>query len=545
MGKICGRIVLNSPTGGEILPQFQFLGNAGIVTDGSGTRLFSQTEAAAELTVCGLQIYDAASVLLSILPQRVAQILRVSGASNRSKRVLIRMPHSFCCCHQPVQQSCMGIQSPGTQVLDVISGEGGNLGGIAVCFICVHQIEKGLSAGKGLVQAGCIFVKIFTHRCDLLCLGCILFRSGGLGDLGSIAQLVQYISLFGFIGVQFQAEISNANIGQTTLHHFQGCHFLGHEQDGFALGQSIGDEGGDGLGFTGAGRAVEDETFALGGGFDSVKLGCICAQGQQYIVLGNPVPNGHLVGFPAKLAVHQTADDLIFCQVFAAVADIIPHDELGKGKNAQVSRFQHIPTGLIHNALAQDGEYFTGVDPFLIHGQGIQTVDLDAKILLDLFQNGDIHLGIIIPQAQHITLADAFAHQFHRQQNDGGEPGFGALGSLIPAQKAQGKIQGVGTVFFQSGFGIAVQIFQRVGKFRFCIGRAQPLILEFRCNQRVVALQVMKGIQRGFLVPMQITGPGMDGKILAIGECIFQIIQGGGQNGNGGTAQPHIDQIIS
>ena len=43
---------------------------------------------------------------------------------------------------------------------------------------------------------------------------------------------------------------------------------------------------------------------------------------------------------------------------------------------------------------------------------------------------------------------------------------------------------------------------------------------------------------------MQITRPGMDGKVFTLGQCVLQIVQRGGQDGNGGTAQPHVDQII-
>ena len=240
--------------------------------------------------------------------------------------------------------------------------------------------------------------------------------------------------------MELQAEGADADAVQPLLHHLQGRHLLRHEEDPLALGQGVCDEGGDGLGFAGAGRAVEDEALPGAGGLDGIKLGGVGGHGQQDAVLRHPRPHFQGPGVPGQPALHEAAHHLVAQQVFGAVADVVPHDELGEGEDADAGGLQHVPAGLVHDGLAHDGQHPADVHAVVVAGQGVHPVDQDAVVLLQLLQQGDIHLGIIVPQPDHIALGGGFADDLDGQQDDGGVAGLGAAPGLEPAQQAQGHI---------------------------------------------------------------------------------------------------------
>src|SRR5699024_6920847 len=75
--------------------------------------------------------------------------------------------------------------------------------------------------------------------------------------------------------VEVQGEIGEPHLLQAGLHHVEGRLLLGHEQDGFALEEAVGDEIGDGLGFAGSGWALENECAALPGSDDGPHLSTV------------------------------------------------------------------------------------------------------------------------------------------------------------------------------------------------------------------------------------------------------------------------------
>ena len=379
----------------------------------------------------------------------------------------------------------------------------------------------------------------------MLCLGGIAFGGGIFGHLRGLAELLQHIPLLGLVGVKLQAEGADADIVQTLLYHFQRRHFLCYEQHGFILCQGIGDQGGDGLGFTGAGRAVQHEALPVAGRLDGKELGSIGAEGQEHLVLRHPASDFHIGNLPSQLAVHQTADDLVFRQILGAVAHIVPHDELGEGEHAQICRFQHIPPGLSHHRFTQNGEDLADIDAMLVLRQRIQSVHIDTEILLHLFQHGNVHLGFVIPQPDHIALGSGLADDVHRHQHHRGVSGFRTLGRFIPAQDTQGQIQGIGTVFFQRGFRGTVQLLGHPAHLRFRVDGAQAAVFEFRFDHIFKTAQIVHHLKIDAVCrDMPVRGPGMDGEIAAVGQCVFQFIQGGRKDGQGGFGQAHIDQLV-
>ena len=265
---------------------------------------------------------------------------------------------------------------------------------------------------------------------------------GGLGfrHLGGMAELFQHVLFLGFVGVELQTEGADADAVQTLFHHLQSGHFFRHEEDPLALGQGVGDQGGDGLGFAGAGGTVEDEAFALAGGGDGVELGGIRAHGQQHLFLRYPFADLQGFGFPGKPALHETADHLVSHQIVTAVSDVVPHDELGEGEDAKARRFQHVPPGLVHDGLADDGQHPADVHAMLIGGQGVHALDDDAEVLLELFKQRDVHLGLLVPEADDVALGGGAADHFDGKEHDGGVAGLGAALAFVPAEHTQGEI---------------------------------------------------------------------------------------------------------
>ena len=199
-----------------------------------------------------------------------AQILGVLGAGHRQQGVILGMSHLPACGGQPFHHQLLGFQSRPVQGLQEGPGEGGNVRGGFKIGIFIDKGAERTAAGQAPVELPGVAVQLAPQGGKLLGLGGEVLRGGLPGHLGDLTKLVQHGPLFGLVGVQLQAEGADADVCQTLLHHFQRGHLLRDEQHPLALGQGVGDEGGDGLGFAGAGRAVEDEALALAGGLDGV-----------------------------------------------------------------------------------------------------------------------------------------------------------------------------------------------------------------------------------------------------------------------------------
>ena len=387
-------------------------------------------------------------------------------------------------------------------------------------------------------------VQLGSDLGNLLRLGRVVLGTLVAGHLRGLPQLLQHIPLLGLVGVQLQAEGTDADLVQPPLDHLQRGHFLGDEEHTAALSQGVCNEGSDGLGFACAGGAMEHEALALAGSFDGKELGGVSAQGQQHPILGNLPAQLHLLRVPGQPAVHEALYNFVPGQVLGAVADIVPHDELGEGEDAQIGALQHVPVLLAHNGLAQNGKHPSGVNAVLVRRQRIQPVDFHLEVLLELFQHGDVHLGVVVPQTDAIALGCALAHHLDRNQDQGRIAGLGASGILIPFEQAQGQIQGIGAVFLHGGPGAAIELLDGAAQLRLGKDGAETVILKFRLDQGSEASQLVHGFKvRTAQVPVRRAGKNV--KVLPIGQGVLQLVQGACQDGDHGLAQAQIDQGIA
>ena len=460
------------------------------------------------------------------LGQQKPKPLGILAAPNSGKRMILGMAGLPARRHQPGNSV-----PPGGQLLgrhgSKVPRKGPDVRGLTVLLIPVHQVKQGHTAGQGPMQRLGVAVQIPAKTCNAFRLGSICLRGFGPGHLRGLLKLLQHILFLGTVGVKLQAEGANADGVQTPLNHLQSRHFLRHEQHRLALGQSVGDQGRNGLGFSRSRRAMEHEAPALGGSLNGIKLGSIGGNGQIGSILRYSIADDHFLRRPGKLSLHQTADDLIFRKILGAIPNIVPHDELREGENPEVAGFQHVPPALAHDGLTQDGEHLSHIDAVFVLGQGIQAPNLDPEILLQLFQQGNIHLGLLVPEPDHIALGGGLAYHFNGQQDNGGKPGLLAPGIFIPLQQAQGQVQGIGAVFLQIQLGCAIQLLYGFGALRLRIAGPQTLVLEFRGNDPRQAPQLVK-ILHGEAVrgSMPVLGTGQNGKIAAVGQGVLQFIQG-------------------
>ena len=290
---------------------------------------------------------------------------------------------------------------------------------------------------------------------------------------------------------------------------------------------------------------MEYKALPLPGRANGIELRRVRAEGQKDAVLRNGFLQRHGPRVPAEPALHQAADDLVFGQLAGAVPDVVPHHKLREGEDTQIGGLQHIPALLGHDRLPYHREHLPGINTVFVLGKGLQTANPDAEILAELLQQRDIHLGLVVPEADHIAPVGPSAHQLHRQEDQGRVAGLGAAGRLIPAQQSQGKVESIGAVLLQGGFGGAVQLFNFMSQLALCEDTAQPLVLEFRFHQLPHVPQLVHDLKAdGVPGQLPVRGAGQDGEIAAVCQGILQITDGRNQQGHH-SGQAHIDQRIA
>ena len=228
---------------------------------------------------------------------------------------------------------------------------------------------------------------------------------------------------------------------------------------------------------------MEDEALALAGGFDREELRRVGGHRKHHRALLYPVADRHRLRVPAHFAFHQTLDDFIPLQVIRAVADVVPHDELREREDAQIGGLQHVPLLLIHDDLADDGEHLAGVDAVLIHRQRIQPVYYNIEILLELFENRNVHLRLIVAQTQDVALTRGLADDLDRQKDDRCVARLDAALGFVPAQQTHRDIERIRAVLLQGRLRTAVDVLDACLQLVLREDRAQAVIGEFRFDQ--------------------------------------------------------------
>ena len=269
--------------------------------------------------------------------------------------------------------------------------------------------------------------------------------------------------------MKLQTERIQSELGKAVLHHGQRRHLLCDKQHGFPMIQRICNHVGDGLGFAGTGRAVQDKALPPGCRIDRRKLRGIRTCRNCHIRgfdLG--IELGRVEVFRMRLPFESTGQerchDLILPQLLASHADIVPHDELAERELPQHTQRLDRPVRMQCHRLTDGVIDLRKVCPVLILRHGVKPVNADAVILPQEFKEGDIDLGVLVTDAQRIGLPGDAPHKIDRQQHQRGIPGLCGTLVLKPFEEADSQIQRIRTVFLQADLGGTVELLERLRK---------------------------------------------------------------------------------
>ena len=151
-------------------------------------------------------------------------------------------------------------------------------------------------------------------------------------------ELGEHIGLARLVGVQLETERFEPLLPQTAVDDVEGGPFFRHEEHAFAVGEAVGDDVGDGLRLSGAGRPLEHKVMAGGGGHDRGELGRVGAARAEDVawmvvviqLRGSDVLRRIGVGH-ARL-MHEVADNAVPGQILQAVGEVLPEQKFGEGK---------------------------------------------------------------------------------------------------------------------------------------------------------------------------------------------------------------------
>ena len=221
-----------------------------------------------------------------------------------------------------------------------------------------------------------------------------------------LVELCQHVPLRHLVAMQFQAEGSEADLLQTTFHHFKGSHLLGHEEHALALEERIGDQVGNGLRLAGARRTIEDEAVATSSLIDSRHLRRIDSHRQSHVLRLISAIKGPEVGlqfgrFPRQASFHKAIDDGILLHLLVVDMDVVPHQELAEREESEDALSLDAPTFLFLDGLAQHVEDLQHIHSMLVERQFFQSLHFDAMVLAQELYQRDVEHNLLV------TLADA------------------------------------------------------------------------------------------------------------------------------------------
>ena len=160
----------------------------------------------------------------------------------------------------------------------------------------------------------------------------------------------------------------------------------------------------------------------------------------------------------------------------------------------------------------------------LVERKRIKTADGYFKILLELFQNGNIHLDFIVAKSDDVALISRFSYHFNRQQKYRRIASTCAAGIFVPFQKSECNVQSICTVFLKGCLGRAVKLLYSLAKLRFGKDRAQAVVFEFTADYALHAGDLVE-IVKAKLGGTKLLGLRHNNKVFAVSEGILEIIK--------------------
>ena len=458
---------------------------------------------------------------------------------------MLRMSRGSARGDKAFQQRDLIFQCSGAEVHGVAAVKRDHLSLIVDALILADQLIERAAAGLYFMELRRVGVQLPAQTRRLLRFVFVL-RGGGLfGDLRRLAELLENVALLRFIGMQLETERADADFVQALLHHLQCRHLLGDKEDALARNQQVRDHRGDRLGLARSGRSVQDKALSLACGFYREELRRVGRHRQHHRALLYPVADRHRLRVPAHFAFHQAFDDFIPLQVVRAVADVVPHDELREREDAQIGGLEHVPLLLIHDNLADDGEHPAGIDAVFIHRQRVKPVDHNVEILLELLENRNVHLRLVVAQAQDVALTRGLADDLDRQKDDRRVTRLDAFLGFVPAQQSHRNIERVRAVFLQGRLCAAVDVLDACLQLVLGEDGAQAVVGKLRLDQIRKLAQLVQILKARVLAAAPLGGLRQYGKILAVGQSVLEIVDRRGEDWDERLGKAQVDQIVA
>ena len=164
------------------------------------------------------------------------------------------------------------------------------------------------------------------------------------------------------------------------------------------------------------------------------------------------------------MLLHQTIYNLVVKQFLAMVVYIVPHQELTEREHAKYALLFHIPTLLTTKGIAKHGEDESNIHTMLILWQIFEHRHLYGEVLAKKFGKGNVEHDVLIASANVETAS--LIHHLNRQHEDWSIAWCLTKFSLIPTQRTNSEIEGVGTSLFYGITRSTIDILQRV----LCLG---------------------------------------------------------------------------
>ena len=93
----------------------------------------------------------------------------------------------------------------------------------------------------------------------------------------------------------------------------------------------------------------------------------------------------------------------------------------------------------------------------LVQRHRVEPAGCDAEIHLQLFQQRDVHLRLVVAQADDVARGGGSPHHLDGDQNERRVARLGAARAFIPAQQSQRKVECVCAALLKGYFRGAVQ----------------------------------------------------------------------------------------
>ena len=180
-----------------------------------------------------------------------------------------------------------------------------------------------------------------------------------------------------------------------------------------------------------------------------------------------------------------------------------------------------------------------------IHRQRVKPVDHNVEILLELLENRNVHLRLVVAQAQDVALTRGLADDLDRQKDDRRVTRLDAFLGFVPAQQSHRNIERVRAVFLQGRLCAAVDVLDACLQLVLGEDGAQAVVGKLRLDQIRKLAQLVQILKARVFAAAPFGGLRQYGKILAVGQSVLEIVDRRGEDRDERLGKAQVDQVVA